>query len=211
MTEEFRLNVCRFCHNGHMDLGPGVQSGLEVEPEIVDDECSEFDPKTEEYYRTLKQDIDAEQYEEEKASNKYWFVAGIVITIIGIVIAFYNRSELDNDYRWTITSHSYPKNEFSFKSPLLSKTYLISTFSVNGIEFENKTELLYADRPDSTAFTGAKYFIRYNPENPNNSQIPELKLIPSYINHNQAPSNGIQKDSLKFFVQAQRKKYLENR
>ena len=71
MREEFRLNVCRFCHNSRMDPASGVQCSLQVEPEIVDDECPEFDPKTEEYYRTIEQEYDAEEYEEEKRFNKF--------------------------------------------------------------------------------------------------------------------------------------------
>lgn len=204
MTEKFRLTYCRYCHNSRIDPIAGVQCNLNPQPELVEEECPEFDLKTEDYLETIQRDFEGEQFEKEKKSNLFWYAIGIMITLIGLAITFYNRSELDNDYRWTITSNSIPKNVFSFKSPLLSQTYLFSTFNVNGTEFENKTDLQYEERPDSNSLRGSHYFIRYNPDNPNNSQIPEVKLIPWFVDFEEVPSNGIQKDSLKYFVQAQR-------
>lgn len=189
-----------------MDVNTGVQCGLEQLPEIVDETCEEFDPKTEDLLNVQKRETESEKFEEEKNSSIYWTIAGILIPLIGLIVAFYNKSELNENYRWTITSSSYQKNVFSLKSPLLSKTYLFSTYQVDGIEYENKTELPYENNPSPNAFRNVHYLIRFNPENPQNSQIPDLNITPYGIQLEYLPKNGIHKDSLRHFIKSQKNK-----
>ena len=206
MTEEFRTTYCRHCANRRWDPELGVQCGMEPPPEVIDDQCAAFDLDEGEIIKNVVREAEAEEVDFVMGFEAWMGIASAVGLGIVIWLFFWNRTELEEDYRWTYAKAVRAKTEFVFKLPP-RKGFLYSEYVVDGEVYTNRTEIPYLP-DDEDEYDGLVYFLRYSTSNPGNSQIPDIYgFIPEYMRLEDFPERGIHRDSLKAFARQQLMKY----
>ena len=182
----------------------GVGCSLVPEPQInYEEECPKFsiDSKELKYRKELLED--AADVDDETKINKHWYLITLLVPIVIALFSLLRKDDLNSDYRWTITEAYKLEESFGLQSSF--KSHMKCRYSIEGKEYQITVDLPYY-HSDEEAIKGY-YFLRYNPDDPSNAEVPEFEFIPKYIDPSNIPSNGIHKDSLESFARDQLEVY----
>ncbi|MGL1889328.1 MAG: hypothetical protein OCD76_22630 [Reichenbachiella sp.] len=199
------MKYCRFCVNRILDLQTGVQCGLDQSPIISNNKCPKFVLDQPEKNRIEQLRTSAEEYDETEEVKSYINFGWTFIPIIISIVAYFQLTKLNENYRWTIGTTYEHSTGFSINDPLQFKKFLHYTFQVNGISYQGKTKV---DSESAELKSGSfNYFVRFNPDDPVNSEIEDFKMVPYFLKTHDIPANGIHRDSLKIFANQELAKY----
>lgn len=205
VSNEFRLTYCRFCIHKVTNPKYGAVCDLNPIPKIQNEECPKFSQDAEYVAHLDNLKKESEEYEKEEFTVNYWQVLKIAVPIIVGIITYFQTRNLNTDYRWTVGTTYSIDSKFSLSFPFIGTKYLRYKYSVNGVNYDGKTKV-DGDVSDAKA-DHFHYFVKFQTNNPKNSEILDFKMIPFYISPTDFPADGVAKDSLKIFMNIKKKNY----
>ena len=137
MNSEFKSSYCSSCLNKRFDLKSGLSCGLESQPSIVDNTCSDYSPNQEHIERTNFNNLIARKKESKKTNLENYKIGLLeIIVTISLLYLITRWSLLESDYRYTLADvHVTHQSGSDFGGYKCEFDYI---FKLNGRIYYNK-------------------------------------------------------------------------